>query len=132
MLLLDSLKTICATRYPFLVSKISDLCTEQILIIRRCIWFTEPRRMAAQASRAKHRFLPLQVSYSPDTSFAIFVHSHFLCWIYNATVGFTLKAVTASFSLFFLSELSGRDQLGNLTLRATTTSSALASKICSV
>lgn len=68
MLLLDSLKTICATRCPFQMSKISDLCTKQILIIRRCIWFTELRRMAAQASHAKHRSLPLQVSYRLGTS----------------------------------------------------------------
>ncbi|XP_034737949.1 BEN domain-containing protein 5 isoform X2 [Etheostoma cragini] len=60
MLLLDSLKMICATRYPFQISKISDLCKKQILIIRRYIWFTELKRMAAQASRAKHRSLPLQ------------------------------------------------------------------------
>lgn len=131
MLLLDSLKTICATRYPFLVSKNSDLCTEQILIIRRCIWFTELRRMAAQASRAKHRFLPLQVSYSPDTSFAIFLNSHFLGRINSATVLLTLKAVTASFSLFFFFAPNCQDVISwNLTLRATTTSSALASEIC--
>lgn len=67
MLLLDSLKTICATRCPFQMSTISDLCTKQILIIRRCIWFTELRRMAAQASHAKHRSLPLQVSYRLGT-----------------------------------------------------------------
>lgn len=62
MLLLDSLKTTCATRYPFQMWKISDLCTKQILIIRRCIWSTELSRMAAQASHAKHKSLPLQVS----------------------------------------------------------------------
>lgn len=77
MLLLDSLKTICATRYPFQMWKISDLCTKQILIIRRCIWFTELKRMAAQASRAKHRSLPLQVSCPPNGGDFVFFNASF-------------------------------------------------------
>lgn len=96
MLLLDSLKTICATLYQFQMSKISDLCTKQILIIRRCIWFTELKRMAAQASRAKHRSLPLQVS-SPFNicDFLYLVQSVFV-WIVSVGKRDTRKCVKAS------------------------------------
>lgn len=62
MLLWGSWKTTCVTLYPLQMWKILDLCTKQILIIRRCIWFSEQKIMV-QASRAKHRFLPLQVRY---------------------------------------------------------------------
>lgn len=127
MLLLDSLKTICATRCPFQMSKISDLYTKQILIIRRCIWFTELRRMAAQASHAKHRSLPLQVSYHLGTHpFALFSARFDFVWSSNADVRQTRECVKPA---VFLSDLSGRDQLESDTVDATTTSSAAAAAV---
>lgn len=110
MLLLDSLKTICATRYPFQMSKISDLCTKQILIIRRCIWFTELKRMAAQASHAKHRSLPLQVSCRLSILAFLFFKAVFT--LSDQVTLMCAKLGNVS-NQVFLSDLSRRDQLGS-------------------
>lgn len=112
MLLLDSLKTICATRYPFQMSKISDLCTKQILIIRRCIWFTELKRMAAQASHAKHRSLPLQVSCRLSTLAFLFLRLFFFFTLSDQVTLMCAKLGNVS-NQVFLSDLSRRDQLGS-------------------